>query len=519
MNATKRKFNTLIQGIGARPPQVSDLPDDGHTPIRAEGAPSSPLNRLSASMSTPTRTIRPAPDTASPSLSAELLNKRRRVGLLEMASPNQKTGVTTISNVVVKKWTSATTSSTTHKGRWTEPPKYCPSDRDELIKRLGTFQELTEWTPKPDKVNEIEWAKRGWICQGKERVRCTLCHKELVVKTNTRTIDSIQVPAVVGSDIEQGLVKRFSELIIEAHEEDCLWRRHGCDDSLLRLPLTVPKVALASLRERYDDLCTRPSFLPYSFNLRLPQNLDIKLVQSQLPQTFFTDPPPPSTNPSSPSDVALALALTGWQGLTNPRIGAVPNTATCATCLRRLGLWMFRSKEVDEATSKVIVPAPMDHLDPVREHRFFCPWRNAAVQHNPGARAKENKAAWEVLAQTLKNSAYLREEAEKSTQRTPFHRPTASLPVTPSRNRKQDAEPQTVMQTPDNLEDGEEDMAARDAKDKERWAKLRRVKSLFETKGRKKFQRTVSRPGTASSRPPTAHSRQESVVDKPGEKA
>lgn len=229
MNATKRKFNTLIQGIGARPPQVSDLPDDGHTPIRAEGAPSSPLNRLSASMSTPTRTIRPAPDTASPSLSAELLNKRRRVGLLEMASPNQKTGVTTISNVVVKKWTSATTSSTTHKGRWTEPPKYCPSDRDELIKRLGTFQELTEWTPKPDKVNEIEWAKRGWICQGKERVRCTLCHKELVVKTNTRTIDSIQVPAVVGSDIEQGLVKRFSELIIEAHEEDCLWRRHGCD--------------------------------------------------------------------------------------------------------------------------------------------------------------------------------------------------------------------------------------------------------------------------------------------------
>lgn len=228
MNATKRKFNTLIQGIGARPPQVSDL-DDGHTPIRAsaEVAPSSPLNPLSASISTPARTSRPAPDTASPS--AELLGKRRRVGVLEMASPSQKTGATTISNIVVRKWTSATTAPTTQKDRWTEPPKYCPSDRDELIKRLGTFQELTEWTPKPDKVNEIEWAKRGWICQGKERVRCTLCHKELVVKTNTRTTDSIQVPAVVGSDTEQGLVKRFSELIIEAHEEDCLWRRHGCD--------------------------------------------------------------------------------------------------------------------------------------------------------------------------------------------------------------------------------------------------------------------------------------------------
>lgn len=275
------------------------------------------------------------------------------------------------------------------------------------------------------------------------------------------------------------------------------------------------------MRERYDDLCTRPSFLPYSFNLRLPQNLDIKVVKSQLPPTFWTDPPPPSTNPSSPNDVALALALTGWQGLTNPRIGAVPNTATCATCLRRLGLWMFRSKEVDEATCKVIVPAPMDHLDPVREHRFFCPWRNPAVQHNPGARVKESKAAWEVLAQTLKNSAYLREEAEKSTQRTPFHRPTASMPATPSRgDRKQDGEAQTAVATPEKFEDDEEeDMAVRDAKDKERWAKLRRVKSLFETKGRKRFQRTMSRPGTASSRPPTAQSRHEGVADKPGEKA
>ncbi|KAI0112404.1 C3HC zinc finger-like-domain-containing protein [Nemania sp. FL0031] len=515
MNATKRKFNTLIQGIGARSPQSSDL-GDGHPQVHDEATASSPLSRLSASISTPGRATMPPFDTPSPS--ADLLSKRRRIGVLEMASPNQRTGGTTISNVVLKKWTPTTTASAAQKDAWTEPPRYCPNDRDELIKRLGTFQELTEWTPKPDKVNEIEWAKRGWVCQGKERVRCNLCHKELVVKTNTRTVDGKQVPVVVGSDVEQGLAKRFSELIIEAHEEDCLWRKHGCDDSLLRLPLATPKTALASLRERYDDLCTRPSFLPYSFNLRLPSTLDLKATKSHLPPNFFTEPPPPSTNPSSPSDVALALALTGWQGLTNPRIGAVPNTATCATCLRRLGLWMFRSKEVDEATGKVIVPAPMDHLDPVREHRFFCPWRNATVQRNPGAKTKDNKAAWEVLAQTLKNSAYLRQEAEKSTHRSLFHRPTASLPVTPSRNKKQGGEEQVVT-PPDKLEDEEEDLAARDAKDKERWAKLRRVKSLFDTKGRKKLQRTLSRPGTASSRPTTAHSRQESVAGKPSEKA
>jgi hypothetical protein len=50
-----------------------------------------------------------------------------------------------------------------------------------------------------------------------------------VVRTNTRTVEGKEVPVVVGSDVEQGLAKRFSELIIEAHDEDCLWRRHGCD--------------------------------------------------------------------------------------------------------------------------------------------------------------------------------------------------------------------------------------------------------------------------------------------------
>ncbi|KAI1304004.1 zf-C3HC-domain-containing protein [Xylaria venustula] len=503
MNATKRKFNTLIQGIG-RSPHAAEI-DDGHTPSLDEAVPSSPLSRLSASISTPdvtARTTMSAINTPSPS--ADLLSKRRRIAVVESTSPSGKVGTTTsVSNVVLKKWT--TTAPAASKESRHEPPRYCPNDREELIRRLGTFQELTEWTPKPDKINEIEWAKRGWICQGGERVRCTLCHKELVVKINTRTVDGKQVPVVRGSDVEQGLAKRFAELIIEGHEGDCLWRRHGCDDSLLRLPLAVPQTALSSLRERYDDLCTRPSFLPYSFNLRLPPTLDLKSVKSQLPPTFFTKPPPPSTNPSTPSDVALALALTGWQGLTNPRIGAVPNSATCATCLRRLGLWMFRSKEVDETTGEVIVPAPMDHLDPVREHRFFCPWRNGTVQQNPGAKIKDTKAAWEVLAQTLKNSAYLRQQAEKSTHRTPFHRAVASLPGTPSRSSKRDGEGQTAPETPDRLEDEEEeDLAVRDAKDKERWAKLRRVKSLFDTKGRKKQQRALSRP-------PTAHSRQESL--------
>lgn len=283
-------------------------------------------------------------------------------------------------------------------------------------------------------------------------------------------------------------------------------------DTLLRLPLASPPAALASLRQRYDELCARQPFLPYDFNLRLPAGLDLQAVKWQLTPAFFNEPLPPKTNPSAPNDVALALALTGWQGLTNPRVGQVPNSATCATCLRRLGLWMFKSKEVDEATGQVLVPAPMDYLDPVREHRFFCPWRNAGTQHNPGAKAVDNKTAWQVLAQTIKNHAYLRVQAEKSNQRSILHRPTASVPVTPSKGGQADVDGRSPMLGPDMVEDEDEDTTVRDAKDKERWARLRRVKSLFDTKNGKKLRRTPTRPGsTASSRPPTAHTRQASV--------
>ncbi|OTB03648.1 hypothetical protein M426DRAFT_321573 [Hypoxylon sp. CI-4A] len=508
MNTTKRKFNALLQGIGAKPattPSQSPAPNkQDNNSYSTPNRPSTPTSIVSNDDTTTPSKGMAGPGT--PSTPSDFF-KRRRVGVVDSTTGNEKPSGTTISNVVLKKWTPGGTASTPGKEKQTEAPKYCPSDRDELIRRLGTFQELTQWTPKPDKVNEIEWAKRGWVCQGKERVRCTLCHKELVVKISKKEVDGKEVPVLVGSDIEGALVKRFVELIIDAHQEDCLWRKRGCDDTLLRLPLVSPPTALASLRQRYDDLCARQSFLPYLFNLRLPTNLDLQVVKSQLLPTFYTEPPPPSTNPSAPNDVALALALTGWQGLTNPRVGAVPNSATCATCLRRLGLWMFKSKEVDEATGQVLVPAPMDYLDPIREHRFFCPWRNATIQHNPGAKTADNKTAWEVLAQTVKNHAYLRAQSEKSTLRSILHRPAASVPVTPSKGGQAEADGGSPM----TVADEEEDNSARDAKDKERWARLRRVKSLFDTKNGKKLRRTPSRPDSGSSRPPTAHSRHGSV--------
>jgi hypothetical protein len=295
--------------------------------------------------------------------------------------------------------------------------------------------------------------------------------------------------------------------------------------------------------------------LPYEFNLRLPPTLDLDTVISHLPPTFFTDPPPPpdKANPQNPSSTsassppppinrpAFALALLGWQSLTHPTLGnQVPNSASCHTCLRRLGLWMFKSREIDPATNEILVPAPMDHLDPLREHRFFCPWKNAAAQRNPGlasrplAKGERELPAWEVLVQGLRNEALIRERVggggtkkrnntnnysndataaaghgrSKSSGVVPA---TAGQPKTPERAR-----PTTVAGAPrimvgdteaeegrgagGGVQEGEgDDEEARKKKDMDMMSRLRRVKSLFNTKAGGKLKKLSSRPGTSHS--------------------
>lgn len=280
-------------------------------------------------------------------------------------------------------------------------------------------------------------------------------------------------------------------------------------DLLLRLPLASAKNALEELRGRYDELCSRKSFLPYEFNLRLPDGLDIEEVLAALPRDFFKDQ---QGSNETPNRSALALALLGWQGLSNSRIGPVPNSASCHTCLRRLGLWMFKSKEVDE-NGQILVPAPMDHLDPVREHRFFCPWKNAELQKRPSTKITEDEAlpGWRVLLQTIQNDSNLRDLYAGRPKSRPQSKATPSVPSTPVRQSHADpvtpVAPASIatngspqLNTPTDVD--EYDEKAQETEDKARWARLRRVKTLFDIKGAKK-RLSMSRPG---SRPGTSHS-------------
>lgn len=173
MNATKRKFNALLQGLNSPRPAASDQTPRKTADIAAGTAP------------------------ASSPLSSSTTQKKRRMGAAtDAAAAASSLSLSSISSLRRPLQTPPPTA---------KPPevaaRYCPSDREQLLRRLASFQEITNWTPKPDRVSEVEWAKRGWVCHGKERVRCALCHKELVVKLNRKEQDGKEVSVLVASEI------------------------------------------------------------------------------------------------------------------------------------------------------------------------------------------------------------------------------------------------------------------------------------------------------------------------------
>jgi C3HC zinc finger-like len=165
MNTPKRKFNALLNSLG---------------------------NRSTTSLSSKSPEINNGSVTNFASeLETDSLVKKRRTG--RPVSAVGQNLLRSTSSIIA-----STTDSIVHKKSASvasgqpvtlEAPKYAPWDRAAFLERLRTFSNITDWTPKPAKVNEVEWAKRGWVNKKWERVRCELCNIEILVKLNIREVD------------------------------------------------------------------------------------------------------------------------------------------------------------------------------------------------------------------------------------------------------------------------------------------------------------------------------------------
>lgn len=403
---TKRKFHALLDSLtrsASKATASSSTPISGSTfdspakRIRLEAQ-----KRLEASTASTT-------STTSAYIQSQLLTSRLAAARRQASSNTTTANADTTSN----------------------EPNYLPSSHIAFLRRLKTFADLSVWTSKPDPINEVTWAKKGWICVGVNTVACKGgCEQRVVVALRPPRKDE-EGKDISGSedysvDVDDELVRRYVELVNTGHEEDCLWRSAGCRDDIYRLQIARPTVWQPQLKERYRSFVVMADALPALETLDIPFN--VSEVARQFPKDFFGlrdtntvsigTENTPRASPAPTSEIAdpfinhnaLAFALLGWHGSADTPLTSSPSSAiaTCDHCFRRLGLWLYTSKSpntdvaanMDTDTESSITAS--QQLDLHLNHRTYCPWISAESQCMPGSFA--GLAVWEVLLRLISNT-------------------------------------------------------------------------------------------------------------------
>lgn len=400
---TKRKFHQILENI-TRPTKrplssssITSIPDTPAKRIRLEAR-----SRLDGT-SKPSTIKSTLPPAVRERIDAQLLKAR-----LEAAK------------------TAPFRAGSTPDTRVREP-NYNPWSHVGFLRRLKTFSNVRVWSSKPDAINEVEWAKRGWVCDKNSlnTVACRGgCEARVVVGLRPALKDEegkeIDGTEDMSVELSEELVRRVGELIVEGHKDECLWKGGGCRDDIYRLPLVKQAVWEMDLRERYESFVKANGQFPEQESLL--SAVDVQHLVGCLPSGFsrgqasvnaggmsnqtanvddtLADPP---TNLNS---TALIFSLHGWT--IPPESTSDCPLATCDACFRRLGLWLYMS------SSPSAIPAEASRLDLTTQHRPHCPWINASSQCMPRNGSLAGLDGTHVLARCIENAARFRDGARLS---------------------------------------------------------------------------------------------------------
>ncbi|KAJ5093899.1 hypothetical protein N7456_009760 [Penicillium angulare] len=357
-------------------------------------------------------------------------------------------------------------------------PTFVPWDREAFLGRLETFRRVDRWTSKPSPINEVQWAKRGWICTDVMRVSCVSgCGGSVVVKLPEEIdeLDGYDIEKVKErGEVRAKLVDEYVKRLREDHGENCPWRNKGCDATIQHLPLANTDTAIAGLHDRYRNIVKMGDKLPAESAIQTPDGFDLDGLVKTLPEDWFNDQEqapqttdaqeettvdsiesasqPPAEPSKSINKAALSMALFGWDAVTDGAAGLVG----CKACFRRLGLWMYKPKENGDVTVYT-------SLDVTSEHMEYCPWIDRLAQSGTGKsneKTESLRGGWEIVAEACK---------VKHRRRL---RSVASMDISHSRSSTPYEE-----SIPD-----EENEESRKSADREWWAKIRRIRHALTPK-------------------------------------
>ena len=182
---------------------------------------------------------------------------------------------------------------------------------------------------------------------------------------------------------------------------------------------------------------------------------------------------------------AFGFALFGWNGRPDSDLGG-NKLVDCAACFRRLGMWLWLPRPRPDGTTLQPCKGKMNVAE---EHRHYCPWVNASTQNGGRVPDTEEKllCGWETLVRAITNANEAIETLNipQSQQELDVTQPQAATQQPSASGNDIDSETTSVLDEKQSLE----------VKDKDRWAKIKKLKRAFQIKKVKK--QGGSRPTTA----------------------
>lgn len=362
-----------------------------------------------------------------------------------------------------------------------EPPNFAPWSHEEFLKRLKTFASVSLWHPKPEAINEVEWAKRGWRCVDVNTVGCKGgCGRRVIVSLDpARKKTAVSGESGENEDededqdeFEKALTERYIHQIIEGHAPSCLWRKAGCKDDIYHLQIVRSAVWQPDLKARFASAQKILDSIK-DVHLRAVERDGVKMLP---PDRLLTDLPSEivgeyiSEAERQAFLPAFEVALHGWRGSTEANSALLH----CDACFQRIGLWMYQpgyhsngaTTVADEDDDGEEQDNSTATIDLVNMHRDHCPWRNASVQRASGTLRGLN--ACEILQRVA--STFARDYRRRSAEQ--MQRSGAS------------GDGAEAVESGEGVAMDENDVPvlSRDeiaAQDKERESRLRKIKNMF----------------------------------------
>jgi hypothetical protein len=307
-----------------------------------------------------------------------------------------------------------------------------PWSRDDMVERARTFR-IGLWNAPPPGLRPLECARHGWFAAAPETLGCSCGARLMFARPESGLGEGAVSDAdVLASDdggepasaaLERAVIARVVQSLRTGHKPECPWRDSVCPATFLGLPPLEPKAMLAELQCRMATYTTLPS-------QQLPRVLplaDLGVSAAERGVLCASLGVQPSTPDESPQVTAATLALFGWSACPPDNRDTIATTRgsgtteevvlSCEICFRRVGCWHFQRYGGAPASSHLqkrpriaaadvseSLPSSNDLLDPIGEHRAFCPYIDVAqpsLSAAPGATPTQAQPGYRFILCSL----------------------------------------------------------------------------------------------------------------------